>query len=193
MKSHIIASIILLISFSPVEAQNAVAAPAMAAEMSIPAVSHPAVYSDDPRLVELGEWALGRFGAAGLEVPAIEIHLHATDDACGGHRGTFNPGQMRVDVCAPVPGVILHELAHAWAHHHVGPDTRAAYVAMQGLESWNDSDTPWSARGSEHAADTVAWGLLETTITNFTADGPIARRAEAYRVLTGSDVPRLDV
>lgn len=192
MKRHIIASVILLISFSEVEAPNAVPAPPMAAQVSIPAVSDPAVYADDPRLAELGEWALRRFDNAGLEVPAIEIHLHAAGDSCGGHRGFFNPDLMRIDVCVPELRVILHEIAHAWAHDNVDAEARAAYVEYRGLESWNDPDTSWLERGSEDAANTVAWALQDPPLNGFTPDGPIARNHRAYRLLTGSEVPTTD-
>lgn len=38
---------------------------------------------------------------------------------------------------------------------------------------------------------TMAWALLEEPIESWSEDGPIAKRADAYRLLTGMEVPRL--
>ena len=165
--------------------------------VSVPAISignsaaAPTIHAPDLQLEVHAEWALGRFESAGLNVPAIEIHLHHTNELCGGNRGIFSPGRDRVDVCVDDQMVLLHEIAHAWAHDHLTPRQRGDYVAAGGFESWNDPDTAWSDRGSEDAAHTIAWALLERPIRLLTPDGPIAQRNEAYRLLTGSDAPRL--
>ena len=140
---------------------------------------------------EAADWAIGRFEYAGLTVPSIEIHLHPSDEPCGGHRGIFSSGSHRVDVCVEEPAVILHEIAHAWNHLNLSEPQRSEYVSVGGFGSWDDPETPWSDRGSEDAADRIAWALLDDPIAGFTADGPIARANAAYRLLTGQDAPRV--
>ena len=188
MRQFIAISTLLVIGISP--AVHPSAEPRL--QSNPPSPTGPVVVADEDRLAELGDWALVRFEEAGLDLPAVEIRLHASDDQCGGHRGTFNPGRLRIDVCVDEPGVILHELAHAWAHHSLDAATKDAYVVFRGLESWNDPDTPWLGRGSEDAADTVAWGLQSPPLTGFTADGPIALNHAAFQLLTGSRVPSLE-
>jgi len=87
--------------------------------------------------------------------------------------------------------VVLHEIAHAWAQKELTDADRDAYVIAGGFESWNSPGTDWSDRGSEHAADTIAWGLLEHPLAMSIPDGPIAEANAAYRLLTGTDAPRL--
>ncbi len=194
MRQFIAISILFAIGFSPVgDPMPEPPIPFVPPLPSEPPVqTGPAVFATEDRLVELAAWALVRFDQAGLDLPPVEIHLHRTDDQCGGHRGTFNPGRMRIDVCVEAPGVILHELAHAWAHHDLDEATRDAYVAFRGLESWNDPDTPWLRRGSEDAADTVAWALQAPPLSGFIPDGLISQNHEAYRLLTGSTAPAPD-
>ncbi|MDJ0923978.1 MAG: hypothetical protein QNJ77_05405 [Acidimicrobiia bacterium] len=136
-------------------------------------------------------WAISRFEEAGLVVPPLEIYLHSDPAGCKGHRGIFNAGEQRVDVCVEEPGVMLHEIAHAWNWVNLTDAQRAEYVEKGGFGSWDDPETPWHDRGSEDAADAIAWALLEEPIAGFTADGPIARTNASYRLLTGMDSPRI--
>ena len=145
---------------------------------------------NDQDLLALGQWALDRFETAALLVPAVEIHMHKSNADCGGHRGTFNPTANRINVCDHEPLVVLHEIAHAWAHEYLTEQERAAFVAAGGFESWNAAETAWLDRGSEHAADAIAWGLLDEPQAMFTEDGPIAQKNAEFRLLTGSDAPR---
>lgn len=143
---------------------------------------------DDQELLELGHWAIDRFESAALSVSAIEIHMHRTSEACGGHRGTFNPTANRIDVCVAEPVVVLHEIAHAWAHENLTREQREAFVAVGGFESWNAPETAWSERGSERAATVIAWGLSEQPHMVVTRDGPLAQRNAQFHMLTGFDV-----
>lgn len=145
----------------------------------------------DQELMELGQWAIDRFETAAMSVPAIEIRMHRTNSECGGHRGTFNPTAKRIDVCVAEPLVVLHEIAHAWAHENLTERERDAFVTAGGYESWNHPDTAWGDRGSEHAADAIAWGLMEEPQMMVTADGPIAQINADFRMLTGVDSPRI--
>lgn len=153
-------------------------------------ITHPV---GDEELLRLGRWALARFDAARLRPPPIEIHMHRDRDACLGHRGLFHAGEMRVDVCTAEELVVLHEIAHAWTHVNVPDRVRSAYVDAGGFESWDAPGTSWRNRGSEDAADTIAWALLEESIAMPTPDGPIAGMNARYRLLTGADAPRIVV
>lgn len=186
MRQVIAASILFLIGAAPLP--KTLAEPSGAEKVA--PLEAPAVVAPEERLAEIATWALERFEHAGLELPAVEVYLHTTNEGCGGHRGIFSPGTLRIDVCVDEPGVVLHELAHAWAHVSLEQQTKDAYVLFRDLESWNDPDTPWMERGSEDAADTVAWALQEPPLTGFSHDGPIARNHQAYLLLTGSVVPR---
>ena len=181
MRHHLTATIVLLVSLTPLT-------PAASSGVATPG---PTVHADDAALGELAEWALGRYENAGLNPPSVEIYLHSADAPCQGNRGIFNAGLERVDVCVDDPMVALHEIAHAWTHENLSPTRRAEYVAAGGFDSWDDADTSWLDKGSENAADTIAWALLERPIKMLTPDGPIAQTNEAYRLLTGSDTPRL--
>ncbi len=159
-----------------------------------------ATIASQPRTVVFGgtqtqrataDWAIARFEEAGLIVPPLAIHLHSDPAWCKGHRGIFNAGEQRVDVCVEEAGVMLHEIAHAWNWVNLTDTQRAEYVRQGGFESWDEPDTPWLDRGSEDAADTISWALLDEPITGFTADGPIARANASYRLLTGMDSPRI--
>jgi len=181
MRHHLTTIIVLLLSLIPMAPPSSSASAAAA----------PTIHAEDAALGELAEWALGRYEDAGLTLPSIAIHLHRGGDICQGNRGIFNAGLERVDVCVDDPMVALHEIAHAWTHENLSPTRRAEYVAAGGFDSWDDADTSWLDKGSENAADTIAWALLERPIKMLTPDGPIAQTNEAYRLLTGSDTPRL--
>ena len=126
-------------------------------------------------------------------VPPVEIHLHQDAAECKGNRGIYNAGSQRIDVCVDERLVVLHEIAHAWNHENLSDAQRSEYVAIGDFGSWDEPETPWFDRGSEDAADTIAWALLEEPITSASPDGPIARRNAAFVFLTGSDAPRMQV
>jgi hypothetical protein len=140
---------------------------------------------------EIAAWALQRFADAGLGVPVVDVHLHQDLAECKGNRGIYNSGLQRIDVCVNERNVVLHEIAHAWNHENLSAAQRFEYVKVGGFGSWDDTDTPWSERGSEDAADTIAWALLDEPITMSSPDGPIAQRDTAYLLLTGSHAPRI--
>ncbi len=138
-------------------------------------------------------WALGRYEALGLEVPPIEIHLHQDLAECKGNRGIYNAGLQRIDVCVDEPCVMLHEIAHAWNHENLNDAQRSEYVSTGDFGSWDDPETPWFDRGSEDAADTIAWALLAEPITMASPDGPIAQRSSAFTFLTGLAASRVQM
>ena len=143
---------------------------------------------------ELVDWALEQYENAGLDLPVLQFDLSMDPATCKGNGGFFSSGSTpwRITLCTEDRIVFLHEIGHAWSKHTLTPSEQAEYVEFQGLESWNDAETPWQARGSEDAANTLAWGLLDDPIKKMTPDGPLAQRNEAFRLLTGFDSPRLE-
>ena len=143
--------------------------------------------------LRLVDWALERSAAAGLELPVLQFHLHSDLAACHGNQGLFSSGSIpwKITLCTEERMVFLHEIGHCWSEFNLTDAERTEYVEQQGLESWNDPETPWRARGSEDAANTLAWGLVDDPIRGMTPDGPLARKNEAFRVLTGIDTPRI--
>ena len=137
--------------------------------------------------------ALERYATAGLELPVLEVHLHSDPAECNGNRGSFSSGSTpwSITVCTEDELVYLHEIGHAWAEFNLSEAERSDYVARRDLESWNDPATAWGDRGSEDAANTLAWGLVDTPIVDMLPDGPIAERNEGFRILTGIDSPRI--
>ena len=96
----------------------------------------------------------------------------------------------RIDLCDDSMWLLLHELAHAWAHIGLSDDERDAFVALVEMPSWNDKDDPYRQRATEIAANVIAFGLAEGEL-----DGGYARTAkdqiERYVALTGQAPPRL--
>jgi hypothetical protein len=142
------------------------------------------------------DWAVGRFRAAGLALPAVEVSFHADASGCAGNSGYYLEG--RLDLCAGHQNtpyarkVIIHELSHAWINLHVSWEMRAAFLKMRGLESWGDPDQAWGLRGSEQAAEVITRFLgpgLTPLIPGHPDDEELAA---AYRLLTGASPPILD-
>ena len=138
-------------------------------------------------------WALEQYEDAGLNLPGLQFRLRPDETFCGGNRGFFSHGSepWLITICTEDRMVFLHEIGHAWAEYTLTTSERSAYVKQRGMESWNDSDTRWGARGSEDAANTLAWGLVDDPIRGMMEDGPIAERNRAFRLLAGIDSPRI--
>lgn len=148
------------------------------------------IYGADAELAATIHEALNRFDAAGLAVPPLAIFAHSTNEGCQGHIGLFNQdgSGSRIDLCTPVMGMILHEIAHAWEHHAVSDLTRQEFLNRAGLETWNDVDTDWDDRGIEAAARVIAWGLMDVPITK--ADR-FTEELDLFELLTEIASPRL--
>ncbi len=152
----------------------------------------------------LVDWAQTRFGEAGLELPDVDFLFHADMVTCHGHVGLFYLTSRSLHMCCLDKHSILHELAHAWAHHNLSDQQRAAFTTLRGLEGWNDDSLDWAERGAEHAAEIIAWALMDrnvlvqwvTTIDNGTSqrtwrlltidDSGPDQLIEAYEFLTRS-------
>lgn len=180
--------------------------PVIGAEAELALRSHPPRYSlskgeDLPRAEILGatpqqiamaRWAVGRFEAAGLPPPAVEIEFHPAPSGCGGHLGFARSGQ--VDVCTTLSNTmarrtLLHEMSHIWIGQHVDDATEARFLVLRDLSSWNAASDPWRLRGCEQAAEIVSWALGERILTPQIPDDDPDRIDEAYRVLTGQPLP----
>jgi hypothetical protein len=146
--------------------------------------------------VALTEWALGQFEQAGLELPKVSIAFHDEKAPCQGQNGYFHPGDPhRIDICGfnwdrflvTPKKVILHELGHAWAHDNLDEMTRRRFLDQRGLDLWQSDDAPWGEQGQEHAAEIMAWGLIDEDIsmTSIGGSDPV-QLAEAYELLTSS-------
>lgn len=148
----------------------------------------------DPVAADLQAWALDRNARAGLDLPEVEIHIHDDLAFCEGNFGLHlaGAGASRIDICTDPQvdprWIILHELGHAWASFNLSDGHRVGLVAVRGLDSWNDQDALWNERGTEHAAEILAWGLAETfSLPGRIADHDLARVTEAFRFLTGTE------
>lgn len=108
---------------------------------------------------DLLDWAKNRFRRAGLKFPEVDIRFHPDLVACDGHVEFFNGTTESLHMCRIDKKSILHELAHAWTHSNLTDRQRSEFTALRGLEAWNDHNLEWSERATEHAAETIAWGI----------------------------------
>jgi hypothetical protein len=152
----------------------------------------------DPDQERLVDWAIGRYVAAGLEPPPVTLAFSSTGEPCDGHPGLFRDHPApRIDLCpsgqldgTAAKKTILHELGHAWADAYLTEDDRREFLALRGLEVWSGPAAPWELRGTEHAAEVLAWALFDGELLMVTvADTEPEALATAYRQLTGDDPP----
>jgi hypothetical protein len=174
---------------------TALLAPASAATLPAEAVApRPAIEIETQTRVqlEMARWAIGRFEAAGLELPDLRIVFPGRDlRLCNGAPATALTNQQPVElrICWNDSFILLHELAHAWDAHNLPEDRRGPFMTIRtDVDSWTGADVPWERRGIEHAANVIAWGLLEDPY-------PISRTypndpeslTQAFRLLTDVD------
>lgn len=123
------------------------------------------IEAQDLRQQQLAEWALDRFAEAGLELPPLTLKLLGPNLAdCGGSpgRAKLDHDPIEVRMCWNSEFILLHELAHVWEAHNVPTDKHEPFMDLRtGVRSWASLDVAWSERGREHAANVIAWGLLE--------------------------------
>ncbi len=155
----------------------------------------------DPTDEALVDWAMDRYREAGLSLPTIRLSFHSDSAPCegamGGHR--LEDGISRVYICVvefgatrqlKVKRTLLHEFAHAWDNHYLDDATRSAFMDLAGLDGWS-FDTPYDERGSEHAAETITWGLLDRPLLfgEFGETTPWELQHAGYLTLTGAEPP----
>ena len=154
----------------------------------------PGIYGADETFTAEIEQAMARYNDSGLTLPTeLRIYVHDDRTGCQGHPGLFNQDYSgtRIDMCTTDGFILLHELAHAWEHHTMDDRTRQAFLDHTGLTVWNHADAEWAERGIELAANAIAWGLLDETLT----DGEAAEYTEQldrFEMLTGQASPRWD-
>lgn len=190
MKTHITLALLFLV-------------PSGATAPPIEANARPAieVVASTPEQAAHAEWALSRFAAAGLQLPPLRIVFHDNYEACGMREGVLRVSASDTTVtrtihsCEPnstrLRRNLLHELSHAWDQSQaISAATRAEFLVMRGLESWDNDTLGWDQRGEEQAAEIMAWGLMKrqapipTDVGNQGAQDPSSLE-RAFTLLTG--------
>lgn len=161
--------------------------------------TRPTMEPIDPEI----RWALGRFESAGLELPDLTFVVFDSTIDCDGSGGYYFAGRKTLYICQLDEKTVLHELAHAWADQMLTDAQRRSFAEFRGADGWNNVNDEWKDRATEQAAETIAWALTdeERTVKWVLEDGTSTRRlltiddsspsqlAEAYRRLTGLDLP----
>jgi hypothetical protein len=151
------------------------------------------LYDATDEQVHMVRWAVGRFEAAGLDAPTVEIHFHGDLSACRRNLGYALDG--RVDLCTVGVDVIsrrvlLHEMGHIWLDENLATSVREEFIESRDLTSWNGSSVRWSERGYEQGAEIVAWALGERISPLKIPDKDPEQIANAYELLTGTEFPQ---
>jgi len=153
------------------------------------------IHTDNAELEALSAWALGRFAEAGLDLPSIDLYFYSNNKPCKGYSALHRRSEAgsQIDVCSvtrtpKLEATILHEMAHAWAAHTLTDTQRQAFVELQGLDTWHHKETSWNERGTEQAAEIIAWGLGETSWSpRWIPNNDLASLTTAYQHLTGAN------
>lgn len=158
------------------------------------------VYNGTSELERLLAWAFDRFQLAGLEAPHVAsvTFLGQLSDVCHRKRGLTVGDDVILCFTAACStpectswwtwprATVLHELAHVWMAQTMSDDTSARFVRAAGLPTWASTKHPWGQRGTELAADTVAWALMDEPY-RINADldpRSCAELADLYQILT---------
>ena len=183
----------------------ALAAGALLTGAPAPAALSVTVVSGTPAQQEMAQGAVARFAEAGLQLPVVEIAFPGQDQSgCDGSpaRAYLDREPVEVRMCWNSEMILLHELAHAWEAHNVDQSLHEPFMGMRdGVKSWAGLDDAWEERGREHAANVIAWGLLEDPypISRTYPNDPDSLTA-AFRFITGTEplhdggpgIPELD-
>jgi hypothetical protein len=150
------------------------------------------IQTQDPAQLEMAEWAIGRFAKAGLDLPTLLIRFPGIDSPlCDGVQGRayLSHDPIEVRMCWNNEFILLHELAHVWEVNNLADDEHVAFMDMRdGVESWGRPDDAWEEQGREHAANVIAWGLLEDPYPiSRTYPNDVASMVEAFSFLTAVD------
>jgi hypothetical protein len=143
----------------------------------------------------MGRWAEDRFRDAGIGIPSLDLQFHSERTGCNGRLGLFADGTAHfcgIHVNDLSRRTLMHELAHAWIDSHVSVSLEVRFLRLRGLEAWNDHEVEWEQRGTEHAAEIMAWALdgkgTGTELPSIPDNEP-HRLARAYQLLTGRQLP----
>ena len=145
--------------------------------------------------VALARWAFDRFDQAGLELPPLSLSFHDDRSGCEGHVGYYRPGTPpSIDICGfnwdlflvTPKKTILHELAHAWDQQTLDNQTRNRFLDARELDTWQDNSVAWEKQGIEHAAEVIAWGLMDEDLLLVSiGETDSVQLADAFELLTG--------
>jgi len=191
--------------------------PAPVDEQVTGVVSHPdgsriPLFNSSEELERLAAWGLERFVEAGLDPPVAESFTFAPVAQCASLAGVVveapasHPDLILCTdayaACVPDRASctsfdvsarfgLLHELAHIWLVEHVDDAGRRAFLTQRGLDVWRDAATPWHRRGVEHAAEILAWGLMDEEVELIRLGSPPCHDLTAgYALITGKAAPR---
>lgn len=143
------------------------------------------VSSLSPAQEELVEFGLERFADQGLGLPEVSIEFRPSSLDCQGHKGLYMHRTYTLRMCSLDKKTMLHELAHAWARHNLTLAEMESFTSYRGLASWNDPADPWKERTTEHAAEIIAWALMDRPVhLRLTVLADHASRRSEFRMLT---------
>jgi hypothetical protein len=167
------------------------------------------IINGSDELNRLVAWGLRRFADAGLERADIGSITFGPVRTCAGRSGIVSENDGSAPdlvlctdtyaACIPTrddcttfkPSVrfaLLHEVAHVWMLDHLTDETRVGYVELTGTSGWRDADTRWHQRGVEHAAETIAWSLMDEPVRlTRIGDPPCTLTTTGFRLLTGRE------
>ena len=147
------------------------------------------VTNEEPSLtdeqVSLIEFARHRFETQGLTLPHLDFVFHESLIPCDGHKGRYLGQTDLVEMCSLDKTTMVHEIAHAWVRANLTVADKERFMKTQGLDSWNDHDVEWADRGAEHAAEAMAWALIDDPHhVEWTRILPDGTEQVGHRVLT---------
>jgi hypothetical protein len=169
------------------------------------------IVNGGPRQVELVEWGLSRFEQAGLPPPRLDQVKFPPDSLCASAHAAgltqLDQASAHLHMCLLEGEIcvgptcdsfqtrarfgVLHELGHVWEFQNVDEATRQAFLAQRDLETWSDADSGWAeagAEGIEHAAEILAWGLMDEAVALIRIPNAAEDELRAgFRLLTGAE------
>lgn len=169
------------------------------------------IVADTDDQVEFVTKALDKFANAGYPIDNTEVRFD--EDACDGSVGyhAITDGHHLVVICLEAEWTLLHELGHVWSDLYLDEVGETAWVELRGLDSWDDDGgkVEWGHRGTEHLAETIAFGLLDREHTPSRVTGgyddhvehfawlfgmePLHRKGESKTVMSLETRPRVTV
>lgn len=168
-----------------------------------------AIRHGTPTLQNLVGWALSRFALAGMPLPEpVDITFTSFSDYCADVQGRSIPEtdddevRWHVVLCMDEDSVctgsgcddydlrakraVLHELAHVWLSANLTHQTEELFTEYRGLTAWDDQEQEWAERAREHAAEFIAWGLLDRPLALLEIRQPSPEaRFTGFQILTG--------
>jgi hypothetical protein len=145
----------------------------------------------------MARWAVGRYVAAGLSLPQLDIRFHESPDGCEKRLGYYAGGVASLcgtHVSQMARRTLLHELAHGWLASNLTDAARARFLRARGLWTWNDGRVPWERRGFEQGAEIISWALHDQgtgILLPSIPDHAPEQLSRAYVLLTGRSLPDL--